>query len=162
MGLFDDLFHQPQNTIQQSILPVAAKQEILNGRLPHINTSNIILRNGEFCCYIDKAILNIYRTKRYYDHIGGSRKGLFGDYRVNYGRGIPREYNVTDQQKGFLYLTNKRLIFLAQKNAFEKKHISLTSIETYSNAVVLQYGSKTYTLIVADGEVVNRVIQLSI
>mgnify|MGYP000677679305 CR=1 FL=1 len=52
---------------------------------------------------------------------------------------------------------NKRVIFQATQNAFDKQHRYLTSIEPYSNAVVLQYGDKTYELIVADGSIVDYV-----
>lgn len=55
---------------------------------------------------------------------------------------------------------NKRVIFQATQNAFNKQHRYLTSIEPYSNAVVLQYGDKTYELIVADGSIVDYVLKL--
>ena len=53
---------------------------------------------------------------------------------------------------------NKRVIFQATQNAFDKQHRYLTSIEPYS--VVLQYGDKTYELIVADGSIVDYVLKL--
>ncbi len=157
MGLFNML--SQQNSIKDSILPVAAKNEILNGRLPRLNTDSIFLKSGEYCVYIDKAILTIDKTKKIYHHTGSSYKGLLGNP-VRYGTGHSHEYKEPYQYKGILYITNKRVIFQAKENAFEKMHTKLTSIEPYSNAVILQYGDKTYQLIVADGNVVNRALHL--
>ena len=157
MGLFG--FLSQQNNITDSILPPAAKSEIMSGRLPIMNTTNVFLRSGEFCCYIDKAILNVDKEKKIYHHTGAARKGLFGDYRINYGRGFAQEYKETEQFKGILYITNKRMIFQAKENGFDKPHSGLTAIDPYSNAVILQYGSNTYTLIVADGSVINAVLK---
>ena len=70
------------------------------------------------------------------------------------------EYEEIKQQKGILYITNKRVVFQAQQNAFDKQHRYLSSIEPFSNAVVLQYGAKTFELIVPDGVLVNRVLKL--
>ena len=157
MGLLDSLFQQ--TAIRESILPPAAKNEIIQGRLPRLNTGNIFMKQGEFCCYIDKAILNIEKKEKYYNYVGSSRKGLFGDYRVNVGTRRPHEYDVTEQQKGILYITNRRIIFQAPQNGFDKSHSSLTSIAPYSNAVILQYGNKSYTLIVSDGNLVKAVLR---
>lgn len=55
MGLLD-AFRQPKTPIVQTILPVAAQQEIMCGRLPILNTNKIFLKNGEKCHYVDKAI----------------------------------------------------------------------------------------------------------
>ena len=46
-------------SIAVSILPEVAKQAILQNQLPRLNTNNIFLKTGEYCCYIDKTILLI-------------------------------------------------------------------------------------------------------
>lgn len=148
-----------QYKIERSILPDVAKHEIEQGRLPIIRVSNIFLKAGESCHFVDKAILNVEKTKKYYRQMGRSYKGLFGN-RVNYGETIPVEYKNTQQTKGILYITNKRLIFQARENGFEKGHKALTAVETYVNAIVLQYNQKTYTLIVADGNLVSAVLNM--
>ena len=158
MGLFNILTQQ--NAIYQSILPVAAKNEIVQGRLPVLNTTSIFLKAGEKCHYIDKAILTIQKKKKVYHHVGSSRKGLFGNYRVNYGTGSSKEYTEPYQYKGILYITNKRVVFQAAENSFDKPHSKLSSIAPFTNAVILQYGDKTYQLTVADGAIVNAVLKL--
>lgn len=157
MGLFGP---KQQIQITDSILPYAAKNEIMASRLPQLNTNKIFLKKGEICSYIDKAILNIHVKKKMSRHIGYSSPGLFKGTRIGTGITKPIEYEEIKQQKGILYITNKRVIFQASKNAFDKQHRYLTSIEPYSNAVVLQYGDKTYELIVADGSIVNHVLKL--
>ena len=56
MGLLDLFKPQSKTPMVQSILPDAAVQEILRGRLPILNTNKIFLKSGEVCHYIDKAI----------------------------------------------------------------------------------------------------------
>lgn len=148
--------------ITDSILPIAAKQEIMGNRLPQLNTNRIFLKNGEVCSYVDKAILNIKVKKKIYKHVGHSSPGLFKGTRINAGFSKPNEYTEIKQQKGILYITNKRVIFQASDNAFDKQHRYLSSIEPYSNAVVLQYGQNVYELVVPDGSVVNHVLNLII
>jgi len=157
MGLF---FHKQQMQIADSILPVAAKQEIMASRLPQLITDRLFLKNGEVCSYIDKAILNVKVKKRITQHVGHSGPGLFKGTRVHTGFSKPNEYVEIKQQKGILFITNKRVVFKASENAFEKHHRYLSSIEPYSNAVILQYGQTTYELIVPDGSIVNQVLRL--
>lgn len=157
MGLFGP---KQQMQITDSILPPAAKNEIIANRLPQLNTNKVFLKKGEICSYIDKAILNIHLKKKMSRHIGHTSPGLFKGTRIGAGITKPIEYEEIKQQKGILYITNKRVIFQAPQNAFDKQHRYLTSIEPYSNAVVLQYGDKTYELIVADGSIVNHVLKL--
>lgn len=157
MGL---LRQKMQTQINGSILPVVVKNEIMAGRLSQLNTDKVFLKKDEICSYIDKAILNIHVKKRISQHIGHTSPGLFRGTRIGTGITKPIEYEEIKQQKGVLYITNKRIIFQASQNAFDKQHRYLTSIEPYSNAVVLQYGDKTYELVVADGSIVNQVLKL--
>lgn len=158
MGLFDFLIQQQQ--INESILPEAAKQQLLTGRLPQINTNSIFLKSNEKCVYIDKAILNEHVKKKIYRHTGGSSPGLFKGHRINYGTGRSKDYEEIKQHKGILYITNKRVIFQGQGMCFDKQHRYLSSIDPYSNAIILQYGEKSYELIVPDGNVVNAALQI--
>ncbi|MDR2560284.1 MAG: hypothetical protein LBC63_00715 [Holophagales bacterium] len=167
MGFFD-LFKQPTPTPEyptvMTVLPPAAAAEIQRGRLPQINTTSIFMKGGEVCHFVDNAILIKDRTVTSYVRKGGSYSmpGLFSGTRIrfNQGRTTPDEQVVTEQFNGVLYITNKRIIFQAIKNGFEKAHTSLTSIAPYTNAVDLQYGSTSYRLLVPDGELLNRLMGL--
>ena len=56
MGFLDMFNPQPVTPIVGSILPDVAKQEIMQGRLPILNTDKLFLKPGEYCHYIEKAI----------------------------------------------------------------------------------------------------------
>lgn len=159
MGLFGP---KQQMSITDSILPVAAKNELMASRLPQLNTTKIFLKKGEVCSFIDKAILNRHVKKKIYQRFSHSSPGLFKGTRIGTGVTKPIEYEKVEQQKGILYITNQRVIFQATKNAFDRLHKNLTSIEPYDNAVILQYGDKTFELIVPDGSLVNHVLKLEI
>ena len=56
MGLFDALFgNRNQIPTVTTILPDAASQEIIAGRLPILNTDKLFLKRGEKIHFIDKA-----------------------------------------------------------------------------------------------------------
>lgn len=162
MGILSALFGSGNTTpTVGSILPDAAKQEIMDGRLPHINTDNILLKKGEYCCYIDKALLLEEKTRKTYEHLGASTPGLFSDKnRVSFGYAKPREYTETLQHRAILYITNQRIILQCKEEGFDKPFKSLSAMKPFSNAIELQYGSKTYELIVPDGELVYQTIKL--
>lgn len=57
MGLFDALFgNRNQIPTVTTILPDAARQEIIAGRLPILNTDKLFLKRGEKIHFIDKAV----------------------------------------------------------------------------------------------------------
>lgn len=161
MGFLDMFFGQQQTyPTVNSILPDIAKKEIENGRLPRLTTDNIFLKNGEYCCYIDKALLLVEKKTKTYRHVGASGPGLFKGTRMSFGQGVPIEHTETLEFKGILYITNKRVILQCKENGFDKLHRYLTAIKPYSNGVELQYGNKTFSLIVPDGGLVEKVLKL--
>lgn len=158
MGLFGP---RQQMQISDSIMPPAATAALLQGRSTQINTDSIFLKRGEYCLYIDKAILNDHVKKKFYQHIGGSAPGLLKGHRIHYGGSKPKEYEEVEQHKGILYITNKRTIFQSSGKSFDKQHRYLSSIDPYTNAVVLQYGDKNFEMIVPDGNVVNAALRMA-
>lgn len=57
MGFFDILFgNTNQIPTVTTILPAAAKNEIMAGRLPILNTDQLFLKRGEKIHFIDKAV----------------------------------------------------------------------------------------------------------
>ena len=81
-------------------------------------------------------------------------------YRTGRHKGVPVEDITYVKTKGLLYITNKRIVFVSDEQAFEKKFKTLTACVPYSNAIKLQFGNTTITLMVPDGNVVNMVISL--
>lgn len=160
MGLLDVFFRSNTTPTVGSILPDAAKQEILAGRLPRINTDALFLKKGEYCCYIDKALLLVDKTKKIHKHHGGSAPGLFKGTRANWGTGYTKEYVETQQFKAILYITNQRIVLQCKGQGFDKQYRYLSAIQPYSNGIELQYGNKTYSIVVQDGRIPYAAIKL--
>ena len=76
------------------------------------------------------------------------------------GRGKAVEHIELVQHRGILYITNQRIVFQAKEWGFDKTYRYLTAITPYSDACEMQFGNKSYCMIVADGSVVNQVLQL--
>ena len=91
MGLFDALFgNRNQIPTVTTILPDAARQEIIAGRLPILNTDKLFLKRGEKIHFIDKAINMEQKTVKEFRHVGGSAPGLFEGTRWSSGSGTYR------------------------------------------------------------------------
>ena len=162
MGFLD--WFKPKVPTVQSILPDAAVQEILHGRLPVLNTNRIFLKGGETCHYIDKAIFEKKITnKRYVRRNNGySMPGLFNGTRINMGGG---HTDVVDNAhyetyRGIIYLTNQRIIFVGDQNGFDKQLDDLVATTPWSNCIELQFSKETYKLFVPDGNVINSALHL--
>ena len=160
MGLLDALLGPKQVPTVTSILPAAAKQEIMAGRLPILNPDSIFPRKGEKIHFVDKALNMDIKTTKTYRHMGVSTPGLFKGDRINYGGGKPIEHQETVYHAGILYISNQRIIFQSKENGFDKDYKYLTAFVPYSNGIELQFGNKSYTLLVEDGDIVNQVIHL--
>lgn len=167
MGFFNDLF-APNNANSNddnipAIMPDGAIAQIHRGILPVMKTDNIILTKGEECHFAERAILVKEKvTKRYEGRSNGVsiRLSKHVTYRTGQNRGKPVEEVTQEKTKGLVYVTNKRIIFMADKNAFDKKYSTLTGCTPFSNAVKLQFGTKTFTLMVPDGGAIGNVITM--
>lgn len=167
MGFFSDLFATDNTNNNDdyipAIMPAGAIDQISRGILPTMKTDNIILSSGEECHFAERAILVKEKiTKRYEGRSNGVsiRLSKHVTYRTGKNKGRPVEEVTQEKIKGLVYVTNKRIIFMADKNAFDKKYSSLTGCAPFSNAVKLQFGTKTYTLMVPDGGAIGNVITM--
>ena len=160
MGLLDAILGKNKVPTVISILPVAAKQEILAGRLPILNTDKLFIKKGEKIHYIDKAINLEIKTNKTFAHIGRTTPGLFKGNRINAGIAKPIESTELVQHRGILYVTNQRIVFQASEWGYDKSYKDLTAINPYVDACELQFGSKSYNMIVADGNLLNQTLQL--
>lgn len=163
MGFLDLFKPQPSAPTIVSILPDVAKQEIMRGRLPVLNTNKIFLKSDEQCHYIDKAIYEKKTVKKRYvrKNTGYSMPGFFKGTRVNLGGG---QTDVVDNVqyetiRGILYITNKRIIFVGESSGFDKKIDELIALTPYSNCVELQFSKENYKMFVPDGSIAHAVLQ---
>lgn len=165
MGLLSNLFgggNQADDNIP-AFMPAGAIDQIRRGVLPTMNTNQLMLTNGEVCHFSERAIRVTEKKSKHYE--GGSHgvsvriaKGV--TYRTGRHKGVPVEDITYVKTKGLLYITNKRIVFVSDEQAFEKKFKTLTACVPYSNAIKLQFGNTTITLMVPDGNVANMVISL--
>lgn len=160
MGVLDLLLGRKQNPVVTTILPDAAKKEIEAGRLPILNTDKLFLKRGEKIHFIDKAINLEFKTTKTYAHIGRSTPGLLTGNRWNAGIAKPIENTEMVQHRGILYLTNQRIVFQASEWGFDKGFGTLTAVTPYIDACEMQFGNKTYNIIVADGNLLYETLQL--
>lgn len=160
VGLLDNLLGKNQIPTVLTILPDAAKQEIMAGRLPILNTDKLFLKKGEKIHYIDKAVNLEIKTVKQYRHVGHSGPGILKGNRYNVGVAKPYEYEEYVQHRGILYVTNQRIVFQASEWGYDKTYKYLTAVQPYANACELQFGNKSYNMIVPDGNVLYQVLQL--
>ena len=139
------------NDVTSNIMPKEAIKQIKDGEIPKINISNLILKEDEYCCYVDNA--ETYRDKTI--TTGYTRKGAGVSFRVtkdlSYHTGGGGSQAIRETQRttysGILYLTNKRVIFTSQKDSFDKDINKLTSVTETKNGIVVQIGSDMYEII---------------
>lgn len=163
MGLLDIFKPQPSAPAIISILPDVAKQEIMRGRLPILNTNKIFLKTDEQCHYIDKAIYEERTVNKRYirKNAGYSLPGPFKGTRVKLGGGQTDIVDSVqyDKLRGILYITNKRIIFVGESKGFDKKIDDLIALTPYSNCVELQFSKENFRIFVPDGNIVCTVIR---
>lgn len=168
MGFFDLLFgqKQPQTIHMPSIMSSSDINTIQMGQFPSITTNDIYLQKGEICYYADNArLMNEKVVKDYIRRYAGtSFNGIIFDW-MRYGQGYSKKIQVgqhteTEYFDGKLFVTSKRTIFLQKEAGFDKKHTTITAINAYDNGIEIQYGSRTYTVFVPDGYLLNDLFEL--
>lgn len=163
MKFFSDLFSNNNQTNAKipAIMPQGAIDQINQGIIPNMRTNKIILTQDETCHFAERAILITEKTKK---RIEGRSKGMSirlckgVTYRTGKHNGIPVEEVIVEKNKGLIYVTNKRIIFISDKNAFDKKYKYLSACIPYADGIKLQFGNNTFTLNVPDGNALSKVI----
>jgi hypothetical protein len=152
----------PTLGITDSILPEKAVNLIQSGILPAVNVRTLLLNKGEVCRFVDKAYLiqikvitrnrrknqgvSIRVTKRMTYHTGDSTQ-------------VPMEQRETNFIPGYLYITDKRIIFVSKEFSQEEKFESITAVIPYSNAVCLQFPKKKMEFLLPRPELAEKVIR---
>lgn len=162
MGLFSYLFGKEppiQPPVLVSILPPQAAQRIYAGMLPNLQADKLILNSGETCHFVDVAA--IITEKKHYEsrHDGASFRVFKG---FTYHTGDTKSVPVVEPEytKGILYFTGRRIVFVARKFGFDQKISKLTAVTPYTNGMELQFGNKTFTLLLPDGTIAKAALDL--
>lgn len=162
MGILSTLFgiippEQPPEL--NTIFPAAAVQKIRSGSLPIIQADKIILSAGEVCHFVDMGAALTEKKKYRRVHSGGSYH-MWKGYTAHLGHSESVPISQPEYTKGVFYITNKRVIFVAAKNGFDKKLDKITAVTPYTDAIGLQFGSKTYNILLPDSETAKLTMDL--
>ena len=141
----------------QTILPVAAVQKIQLGKLPVLQVDKLILKNGELCHFVDVGAI-ITDRKHYQSRRSGSSVRIAKGWTVHTGGTTSVPVTTAEVTQGIFYITNQRIVFVAKKHGFSQRLSFLTAVTPYSNGLDLQFGSKTYHIILPDGGIAKIVI----
>ena len=164
MGLFSFLFGN--NKVQQppqiqSIYPHGAVLQVQSGKLPTIQADKLVLKKGEVCHFVDRAVIMTEKRLKKSQHMGGSYH-IFKGTTLHVGDTVSEPIYEPEYTQGIFYITNKRTVFVATQNGFDKKVDDITAITPYADGIDLQCGSKTYILFLPDGNLVNTILKLII
>ena len=168
MGMLGNLLNPSSQSppVVPSILPQAAKSQIMNGRLPNLIVDKILLKPHENCHYADKAIYEKVKINKRYirRNAGVSMPGLFKGNRVHFGNGDTQVAEQTSHEtiKGYLFITNERIVFVAGSSGFSERIENMIAITPYANCVEMQFKNKQYKVFVPDGNIVERVVRMAI
>lgn len=166
-----NIFNKPQQKLMptfsanQTVLPPAAVSHIEAGILAELNVPNLMLKKGEKCCFVDKSYRMIEATtiRNVRKSSGTSIPSVFFKgvrYHMGSSESVPITETKVDYIPGYLYITNKRIIFAAQKGGLEKSLTTLSAFHPYSNAVGLQFGSKVINFILPRADLAAKTLQL--
>lgn len=149
--------------VLETLVPSRISSEIMNGQLPTFRPTTIKLSANEVCHYMDRAALVVKKSERSYS---SSKAG--GGYRVSknyrmyssnrFTRPIDQEWH--EYRTGVIFITNKRIIFVAAEDGFEKEISKLTSIIPYSDAVGLQFGNKITNFLTPQSHLMLSILQM--
>lgn len=151
--------HNPQKPALQSILPQQAVNAIYSGALPDIKADKLILKSGEKCRYVDMGAIVTQKKYTYRWNSGSSSRWWKGfTHYVSTGESIP-QYDL-EFTKGFLYFTDKRIVFVSSNHGFERKIDKLSAVTGFSDGMALQFGDKVFTILLPDGNVAKAALDL--
>lgn len=130
------------------------KYELLaSGELPEIISTNLLLKKNEVCHYAQKADRIIIKTKTTYktQSAGVSfrvAKGVTIGSRQSYSEPIKTQNAV--YYSGDLYITNKRIVFLASEKGAQINIDKITGFQLYNNGLELFVDEKNYKFKIND------------
>lgn len=148
----------PCNSSQNISIPLTA--------LPVVPSSGLLLKEDEFCClksaaqnltiknvvtgYRNKSAgMNVHIAKGVNIHTGG-------------GKAAPVRGNISQKTNGTFYITNKRVIMVCPKGAFDKPLGSITAIQGGKDGVQIQFGNQNYTILLPNSSYVCAIIEAAL
>ena len=134
--------------------------------LPVVSAEGLILKEGEFCC-LNWPVHNL-KVKNVVTGHKSSGGGIsvrivkgVGIHSGGGGSSVIRQ-NVEERTPGRLYITNKRIVMLCSKGAFDKPLTALSGITPYKDGIAFQFGSNSYTVLLGNTRYVQRILEAAI
>jgi hypothetical protein len=165
MSIFNKPQQKPMPTFStsQTVLPSAAISRIESGSLAELNVPNLMLKKGEKCCFVDKSyeMVETTTTRNIRKSGGTSMPSVFFKgvrYHMGSSESVPVTETKVDYIPGYLYITNKRIIFTSQKGGLEKSILS--AFHPYSNAIGFQFGQKVINFILPRADLAVQTLQI--
>lgn len=155
----------PTFSASQTVLPSTAISRIERGSLAELNVPNLMLRKGEKCYFVDKGyeMVEMVITRNVRKSGGTSIPSAFFKgvrYHMSGSESVPVTEVKVDYIPGYLYITNKRIIFTSQKDGLEKSIGSLSAFHPYSNAIGLQFGQRVINFILPRADLAVQTLQI--
>lgn len=147
----------------ESLVPQRISNEIMIGQLPKFNPATLMLAKNETCHFMDKAALAVkQKEKSYHSRRSGGSYKLTKNYTMHSSNSNtkPVEQEWYEYKEGVVFVTNQRIIFVAPEHGFEKKIKNLTAIVPYSDAISLQFGSQTITIMLPQAQLMAMVLKM--
>ncbi len=147
----------------QSLVPQRISNEIMSGQLPTFRPSTIMLGKNETCHFMDKASLAVkQKEKQYHSRRSGGSYKWTKNYTSHSSSSTtkPVEQEWYEFKDGVVFVTNERIIFVAPEHGFEKKIKNLTAVIPYTDAIALQFGSQTITIMLPQAQLMAMVLQM--
>ncbi len=156
VGWIIDIYKELTGNTSEKSLKSLMNQKILekisNGELPEIAVENLNLKDGEICHYADRGYT--FEDKTVMTGYTGKSSGVS----IRIMKGIPYrtggsgEKAIRETQRtkynGTLCLTNMRVIYISAKESFDKPLNKITAIIDAKDGVIIQTGSKSYSIII--------------
>ena len=167
MSIFDTPHRNamPEFQRSQTVLPAVAIQRIESNLLPELRVPNLILKKDEACRFVDKSYRNVETTTTHrVRHSGGISTPSLLFKGVRYHTGTSSSTPITEVHTqyipGYLYITDKRILFTAKEHGFEKSLQALSSFTPYSNAVGMQFGQTVIHFILPRTDLAIKTLQM--
>lgn len=125
-------------------------------------SSNVMLSGGEVCHYCGPA--TFVKTKNVVvGYSGGSRgtsvrivKGM--SVHLGSRKAAPIRGDVQERTQGVLSITNKRIVFSANKGAFDRKISTLSAVTPYKDCIAFHFGNQQFPLETKEPEYIYQIL----
>jgi hypothetical protein len=136
------------------------------GTPPSVVGTRLILQKNEICHFASNATRLITKEKV----TGFQARTVGASFRVAKGitlrsggaKGSPIRQNVTDRFDGMVFITNKRIVFQADRNGFVLPFPKIISIKKYTDGCEYFKDSIAYLLIMPDSIYCNAILECAL